>query len=68
MAEARMPLPSLSHCLGHRQLQTTQIYIAGDNPQVQADYQAAIAPLIALAKRFPQPLTRVEFIWLLNIR
>jgi site-specific recombinase XerD len=42
MAEARMPLPSLSHWLGHSQLKTTQIYIDGANPDVQGDYQAAI--------------------------
>jgi len=60
MAEARMPLPSLSHWLGHRQLQTTQIYIAGANPQVQADYRAAMAPLTALAERLHEPLARSD--------
>lgn len=45
MAEARMPLPSLSHWLGHSQLRTTQIYIDGANPDVQLDYQAAIERL-----------------------
>jgi site-specific recombinase XerD len=45
MAEARMPLPSLSHWLGHSQLKTTQVYIDGANPDVQADYQAAMARL-----------------------
>ena len=45
MAEARMPLPSLSHWLGHNQLKTTQIYIDGANPDVRADYQVAMTIL-----------------------
>jgi len=45
MAEAGMPLPSLSHWLGHRQLKTTQIYIDGANPAVRADYQIAMKTL-----------------------
>lgn len=45
MAETRMPLPSLSHWLGHSQLKTTQIYIDGANPDVRADYQAAMQRL-----------------------
>lgn len=51
MAEARMPLPSLSHWLGHSQLKTTQIYIDGANPDVQADYQAAMERLSETAER-----------------
>ncbi|HEX6383850.1 MAG TPA: site-specific integrase [Anaerolineae bacterium] len=45
MAEARMPLPSLSHWLGHNHLSTTQVYIDGANPQLRADYQRAMAML-----------------------
>ncbi len=45
MAEARMPLPSLSHWLGHSQLKTTQVYIDGANPEVRADYQRAMSAL-----------------------
>ena len=45
MAEARMPLPSLSHWLGHNQLKTTQVYIDGANPEVRADYQQAMSAL-----------------------
>lgn len=45
MAEARMPLPSLSHWLGHSQLTTTQVYIDGANPEVRADYQRAMSVL-----------------------
>jgi site-specific recombinase XerD len=51
MAEARMPLPSLSHWLGHSQLKTTQVYIDGANPDVQADYQAAMERLSETAER-----------------
>jgi site-specific recombinase XerD len=51
MAESRMPLPSLSHWLGHSQLQTTQIYIDGANPEIRADYQAAMARLSEPAER-----------------
>jgi site-specific recombinase XerD len=56
MAEARMPLPSLSHWLGHNQLTTTQRYIAGANPNVRADYQAAMSSLPGAAER-PDTLT-----------
>lgn len=45
MAEARMPLASLSHWLGHSQLKTTQIYIDGANPDVRTDYQMAMNAL-----------------------
>jgi len=45
MAEARMPLPSLSHWLGHSQLKTTQVYIDGANPELRADYQRAMSVL-----------------------
>ncbi|MBV7328539.1 tyrosine-type recombinase/integrase [Chloroflexi bacterium TSY] len=45
MAESRMPLPSLSHWLGHSQLKTTQIYIDGANPDMRADYEAAMEQL-----------------------
>jgi len=46
MAEKRMPLPSLSHWLGHNQLATTQIYIDGANPDIQTDYRAAMSFLL----------------------
>jgi len=45
MAEARMPLPSLSHWLGHSHLKTTQIYIDGANPDLRTDYQTAMTVL-----------------------
>lgn len=46
MAEKRMPLPSLSHWLGHNQLATTQIYIDGANPDIQTDYRTAMSFLL----------------------
>lgn len=45
MAEARMPLPSLSHWLGHAHLKTTELYIDGANPDIRADYQTAMMVL-----------------------
>ena len=47
MAEAVMPLPSLSKLLGHAQVTTTQLYIAGAGVDVRADYEAAMGRLEA---------------------
>jgi site-specific recombinase XerD len=47
MAEAEMPVTSLAALMGHAQVTTTQIYIAGAGVEIQADYQAAIARLKA---------------------
>ena len=47
MAEAGMPVTSLAALMGHAQVTTTQIYIAGAGVAVQADYQAAITRLDA---------------------
>jgi integrase/recombinase XerC len=47
MAEAEMPLTSLAALMGHAQVTTTQIYIAGAGVEIQADYQAAIGRLKA---------------------
>jgi integrase/recombinase XerD len=47
MAEAVMPLPSLAKLLGHAQVTTTQIYIAGAGVDVRADYQEAMSRLEA---------------------
>jgi integrase/recombinase XerD len=47
MAEAEMPLPSLSKLLGHAQVTTTQVYIAGAGVDVRADYEAALGRLEA---------------------
>jgi len=47
MAEAEMPLPSLSKLLGHARVTTTQVYIAGAGVDVRADYEAAMGRLEA---------------------
>jgi site-specific recombinase XerD len=47
MAEGEMPLPSLSKMLGHAQVTTTQVYIAGAGVDVRADYEAAMSRLDA---------------------
>jgi site-specific recombinase XerD len=53
MAEAEMPVTSLATLMGHAQVTTTQIYIAGAGVEVQADYQAAIARLKAARRESP---------------
>jgi site-specific recombinase XerD len=55
MAESGMPLPSLSHWLGHSQLQTTKTYTDGARQKVQADYQAAMEALSQVAERQQEP-------------
>ena len=47
MAEAEMPVTSLAALMGHEQVTTTQIYIAGAGVEIQADYQAAMERLKA---------------------
>jgi len=47
MAEAVMPLPSLSKLLGHARVTTTQLYIAGAGVDVRADYETAMGRLEA---------------------
>jgi len=47
MAEGEMPLSSLSKMLGHAQVTTTQVYIAGAGVDVRADYEAAMSRLDA---------------------
>jgi site-specific recombinase XerD len=47
MIEAEMPVTSLQKLLGHAQVTTTQVYIAGAGVDVRADYQAAMERLIA---------------------
>jgi integrase/recombinase XerD len=47
MAEAEMALPSLSKLMGHSQVTTTQVYIAGAGVDVRADYEAAMNRLEA---------------------
>ena len=47
MAEAGMPVTSLAALMGHAQVTTTQVYIAGAGVQLRADYQAAVERLRA---------------------
>lgn len=47
MAEVKMPLPTLSKLMGHAQVTTTQLYIAGAGVDVRADYEAAMGRLEA---------------------
>lgn len=56
MAEAKMPVTSLAALMGHAQVTTTQIYIAGAGVEIQADYQAAIARLKVKAACQESPL------------
>jgi site-specific recombinase XerD len=53
MAEAKMPVTSLAALMGHAQVTTTQIYIAGAGVEVQADYQDAIERLQAARLEAP---------------
>lgn len=45
MTDARMPVTSLQRLLGHTRLRSTQIYMHVSDPNVQADYLAAIAKI-----------------------
>ena len=47
MIEGQMPVLSLSKLMGHEQVTTTQIYIAGAGVDVRADYEAAMRCLEA---------------------
>lgn len=60
MAEGGMPVTSLAAMLGHEQVHTTQVYIAGAGVEVQADYQAAITRLEA-ARQTGAPAGESEF-------
>lgn len=42
---ADVPVTSIQKLLGHRWLETTQVYVAANDPQVQADYYAACQKL-----------------------
>ncbi len=49
LVEAGMPVTSIQKLLGHVRLRTTQVYLHISDPQVQSDYQAAMA---RIAERF----------------
>jgi site-specific recombinase XerC len=46
MVEARVPITSIQKLLGHKSVRTTQIYLHITDPQVQADYDAAMAQFV----------------------
>lgn len=46
MVEAKVPVTTIQKLLGHRQLATTEIYMHISDPQVQADYEAAMQKLV----------------------
>jgi site-specific recombinase XerC len=43
LVEARVPLTSIQRLLGHARLRSTETYLHVSDPQVQADYEAAMA-------------------------
>jgi site-specific recombinase XerD len=45
LLSAAVPVTSIQKLLGHRWLETTQVYVAANDPQVQADYYAACQKL-----------------------
>lgn len=53
MVEGQMPVLSLSKLMGHTQVSTTQVYIAGAGVDVRADYEAAMSHLEAGAPAPP---------------
>jgi site-specific recombinase XerD len=53
MIEGQMPVLSLSKLMGHAQVTTTQVYIAGAGVDVRADYEAAMGQLEAGAPAGP---------------
>ena len=50
LAEARVPVTSIQRLLGHARLRTTETYIHLSDPQLQADYEAAMR---AVLQRLP---------------
>jgi site-specific recombinase XerC len=46
MVEARMPVTSIQKLMGHKRLRTTQTYLHISDPQVQADYEAAMEQFV----------------------
>jgi site-specific recombinase XerD len=58
LAEQQMPVDSLAKLLGHRNLQTTQLYIDGADPLVRRDFEQAMQRLATQseANRATDPL------------
>ncbi|MBU0491423.1 MAG: tyrosine-type recombinase/integrase [Chloroflexi bacterium] len=42
LVEADVPVTSIQRLLGHARVRTTELYLHVSDPQVQADYQAAM--------------------------
>ncbi len=64
LAEHGMPIDSLAKLLGHRNLQTTQLYIDGADPTLRRDFQAAMSSLEQATQNpqgAAQPADRVHF-------
>jgi site-specific recombinase XerD len=53
LAEKSLPVDSLAKLLGHNQLETTQRYINGADPTVQAEFAVAMAHLDLTQQRNP---------------
>jgi site-specific recombinase XerD len=45
LTEARVPVTSIQRLLGHARLRTTEVYLHVSDPQVQEDYEAAMAKI-----------------------
>jgi site-specific recombinase XerD len=65
LVEHDLPVSTLAKLMGHSALSTTQVYIAGADPQVRQAYQAAMsswtietsaAPPTPAASRLPEPV------------
>jgi site-specific recombinase XerD len=61
LAEQRMPVESISQLLGHAQIQTTQRYTAGANPDLRHEFLEAMNRIETAAPLDPAPVTLVPF-------
>lgn len=57
LAERDMPLDSLAKLMGHRSLQTTQLYIDGADPVVRRDFEQAMQQVSHTQPAAPAPLS-----------
>jgi site-specific recombinase XerD len=57
MVENGLPVDSLARLLGHNDLQSTQRYIDGADPTLQADFMAAMTALESALSSEPKPLS-----------
>ena len=56
LAEQRMPVESISQLLGHAQIQTTQRYTAGANPDLRDEFLATMNRIESAAPSAPAPI------------